>query len=63
MKNSIFSIIILSAVIVVGGCSKELDTTPYNNIDQDQALKTSSDVEGLLVGAYGDMGAADIYGG
>jgi len=48
---------------VLFSCSKELDTQPFNNIDQENALKTSSDVEGLLVGSYGDMGADDLYGG
>ena len=63
MKSKIFSIIFLSAILIFGSCSKELDTTPFNNIDQTNALKTSSDVEGLLVGAYADLGAADLYGG
>jgi len=63
MKSKIFSIIFLSAIYIFGSCSKELDTTPFNNIDQTNALKTSSDVEGLLVGAYADLGAADLYGG
>lgn len=63
MKNKIFSIIFLSAILIFGSCSKELDTTPFNNIDQNNALKTSSDVEGLLVGAYADLGVADLYSG
>ena len=63
MKSKIFSIIFLSVIFIFGSCSKELDTTPFNNIDQTNALKTSSDVEGLLVGAYADLGAADLYGG
>lgn len=63
MKNKIFNIIFLSAILILGSCSKELDTNPFTNIDQNNALKTSSDVEGLLVGAYADLGAADLYGG
>ena len=63
MKNKIFSTAFLAAALLAGSCTKQLDTTPYNTIDQSLALKTSSDVEGLLVGAYGDMGAADVYGG
>ncbi|MBC7508664.1 MAG: RagB/SusD family nutrient uptake outer membrane protein [Ferruginibacter sp.] len=63
MKSKISSIIFLSAILIFGSCSKELDTTPFNNIDQNNALKTSSDVEGLLVGAYADLGAVDLYGG
>lgn len=64
MKNKkIFSVFLVAAAICFYSCSKELDTTPYDNIDQNDALKTSSDVEGLLVGAYGDLGATDLYGG
>ena len=63
MKSKIFSIIFLSAILIFGSCSKELNTTPFNSIDQNSALKTSSDVEGLLVGAYADLGVADLYGG
>ncbi|MEO5888768.1 MAG: RagB/SusD family nutrient uptake outer membrane protein [Ferruginibacter sp.] len=63
MKSNIFSLLFLTATILFLGCSKELDTTPYSNIDQNNALKTSSDVEGLLVGSYADLGATDLYGG
>ncbi len=63
MKNKILSISFLSATMLLNSCSKELDTKPLSNIDQTNALKASSDVEGLLVGAYADLGAADLYGG
>ena len=63
MKNKIWSISLLSIALLLFSCTKELDTKPYNNINQNNALKSSSDVEGLLVGAYGDLGAADLYGG
>ena len=63
MKNKILSILFISATLIISSCSKELNTTPFNNIDQTNALKASSDVEGLLVGAYSDLGKADLYGG
>ena len=63
MKNKIWSISLLSTSLILFSCTKELNTKPYNNIDQTNALKTSSDIEGLLVGAYADLGAADLYGG
>lgn len=62
MKSKIFTLFFLAAAIL-SGCSKELDTTPFNNIDQTNALKTSADVEGLLVGSYADLGSIDLYGG
>ena len=63
MKNKIWSISLLSITLAMFSCTKELDRKPYNNINQDNALKTSSDIEGLLVGAYSDLGADDLYGG
>ena len=63
MKSKIFTLFFLTAAALFSGCSKELDTTPFNNIDQTNALKTSADVEGLLVGSYGDLGVSDLYGG
>ena len=63
MKNKIWSISLLSTSLILFSCTKELNTKPYNNINQANALKTSSDIEGLLVGAYSDLGAADLYGG
>jgi starch-binding outer membrane protein, SusD/RagB family len=63
MKNKIFSFGLILIMMLLFSCSKQLDTKPFNNIDQENALVTSSDVEGLLVGAYGDLGADDLYGG
>ena len=63
MKNKIFNIGFITVAMLLFSCSKELDTKPFNNIDQENALKTSSDVEGLLVGSYADLGADDLYGG
>ena len=48
---------------VAAGCSKKLDTKPTISIDQQDALKTSSDVKVALVGAYADLGVSDFYGG
>src|ERR1700712_1479288 len=63
MKINISTLLLSAVTVLLFSCSKQLDTSPYNNIDQNNALKTSSDVEGLLVGAYGDLGATDLYGG
>ena len=48
---------------MAASCSKKLDTKPTISIDQQDALKTSSDVKVALVGAYADLGVADFYGG
>jgi starch-binding outer membrane protein, SusD/RagB family len=53
--------------VVVGAllfsCTKKLDTVPTQSISEEDALKTSADVQVALVGAYADLGDADVYGG
>jgi hypothetical protein len=53
---------ILVALIAVG-CGDKLNVEPVTNIDEKNALKTSADVEGLLVGAYSAISSGDVYGG
>jgi starch-binding outer membrane protein, SusD/RagB family len=62
MKNKL---IITSFLImaILSGCTKKLDTVPTQSISEDDALKTSTDVQVALVGAYSDMGDRDVYGG
>src|SRR5215212_7031900 len=59
MKNKIQNILLLAVLLLAVGCSKKLDTTPRQSIDEKDALKTPSDVQVALVGAYADMGDAD----
>lgn len=63
MKKTFINILFLAAVISVVSCDKQLDTTPTQSLDEKEALKTSKDVEVALVGAYSDLGSADLYGG
>lgn len=56
-------IFITALAFAVVSCNKELDIAPTQSIDENEALKTSSDVEAALVGAYSDLGDADVYGG
>ena len=64
MKN-IFRVTIIASFVVVmtTSCEKKLDIDPTQSIDENEALLTSSDVEAALVGAYSDLGDADVYGG
>ena len=62
MKRSIIYFCFMIAASLAG-CSKALDTTPTQSISEADALKTSSDVQVALVGAYADLGKADSYGG
>lgn len=64
MKKSI--IIYCLAVLLIpalAGCEKSLNVKPTQEVDEKDALRTSSDVEAALIGAYSDMGDGDVYGG
>jgi len=64
MKNNFsFTIIGFLLIFLLASCEKNLDINPTQSIDETQALKSSSDVEAALVGAYSDLGNADVYGG
>lgn len=45
------------------GCQKQLDIKPHDTVESNQALKTSKDVEGVLIGAYTAAGLRGLYGG
>lgn len=62
MKNSN----ILKSLIVgiaLTACNSQLDIQPANAVDVSQALKTSKDVKATLIGAYANLGSANLYGG
>jgi len=44
-------------------CKKQLDIKPQNDVEADQAIKNSKDVEGVLIGAYTAAALRGIYGG
>lgn len=55
--------ILFLAVIILAGCNSQLDIEPFNQVSSSQALRTSGDVEALLVGAYTAAGDGDVLGG
>src|ERR1043165_3183690 len=62
MKNSnILKALIVG--IVLTACNSQLDIQPASSVDASQALKTSKDVKGTLIGAYANLGSANLYGG
>ncbi|QHT65527.1 RagB/SusD family nutrient uptake outer membrane protein [Rhodocytophaga rosea] len=66
MKKSIIYKLVIASISVfslLSGCADKLDVQPVNTVDAKEAVKTSSDVIALLVGAYDAMGDADVYGG
>ena len=48
---------------IIAGCADNLDVAPIDNIDGDNAIETSADVEALVVGAYDALGDGDLLGG
>ncbi|WP_432329430.1 RagB/SusD family nutrient uptake outer membrane protein [Mucilaginibacter sp. P25] len=65
MKKTKYTIIALStlAMLYSSGCQKQLDIKPQDSVEQDLAIKTSKDVQGVLVGAYTAAGLRGLYGG
>lgn len=63
MKNKFRVILAVFVLLMATSCEKNLDISPSQSIDENQALLTSSDVEAALVGAYSDLGDGDVYGG
>jgi starch-binding outer membrane protein, SusD/RagB family len=63
MQKKFINIFFCSAILIMVSCSKQLETTPTQSIDEKDALKTSKDVEVALVGAYSDLGTSAFYGG
>lgn len=49
--------------LMLTGCADRLDVKPVDDVDAISAVKTSSDVESLLTGAYDSMTDADVLGG
>lgn len=60
INNIIFACMFLMAL---SSCKKALDINPVDTIEQKNALLTSKDVEGALVGAYSDLGSRNFFGG
>lgn len=60
INNIIFAFILL---MIISSCKKALDINPVDTIEQKNALLTSKDVEGALVGAYSDLGSRNFFGG
>jgi starch-binding outer membrane protein, SusD/RagB family len=63
MKKIITYTLLVLSFFCWTGCGDQLDVEPANSIDEATALKTSADVEALLVGAYDALSDVDVYGG
>lgn len=56
-------IILLVIIAITFGCGDKLNIEPFNQVDGNNAIQTSADVQALLVGAYDAMGDGDVLGG
>lgn len=63
MKKNIYKLLFFTILVATTSCSKRLDVTPAQSIDQADALKTSADVQVALVGSYTQLGNINFYGG
>lgn len=63
MKKLFNSIFVLSLGFFLSTCGDKLDVEPNDTVNANNALKTSADVEALLVGAYNAIGDGDVLGG
>jgi len=63
MKNIyklLFTFLLIGSIV---SCDNELDTTPFDRVDAGSGIKTASDVEATLLGAYARLRDGDYYGG
>lgn len=56
-------LLLLLPIIIVTACVDKLDIETLTSVDAKEAIKTSADVEGLLIGAYDALGDGDLLGG
>lgn len=65
MKKNIYiySLALLTGLLIVSSCASKLDVAPTQSIDENTALSTSRDVEVTLIGAYDGLQDIDVYGG
>ncbi|HEY9045709.1 MAG TPA: RagB/SusD family nutrient uptake outer membrane protein [Ohtaekwangia sp.] len=63
MKKNNILLTLSCIVLIVAGCSQELDIKPKDSVTEDQALDSPEAIQSLLVGAYDRMADDDVYGG
>lgn len=57
------NILTIGLAISIASCADNLEVSPIDNVNAENALETSADVEALVVGAYDAMGDEDLLGG
>lgn len=64
MKKKYYQLILMAALVsVISSCADQLNIQPVQSIDASNALVTSKDVKGALIGAYSNMGSGNLYSG
>lgn len=62
-RNITVQILVLTTSIFLFRCGDQLNIEPDTSVDESLALRTSVDVEALMVGGYDALGDIDLYGG
>lgn len=64
MRNKLFTISLVAMLMLsITACEKRLDIVPFQSLPPEQALKTESDLNGMLIGAYDALQSTSSYGG
>lgn len=64
MKHKLLILsVFTTALISITGCKKRLDIIPLQSLSPEAALKTESDITGVLIGAYDGLQSTSAYGG
>ena len=64
MRNKLFKISLVAMLMLsITACEKRLDFAPFQSLPPEQALKTESDLNGMLIGAYDALQNTSSYGG
>ena len=62
-KNIKYILSVAFSTMLLMGCADKLEVKPIDDVDAITAVKTSSDVEAILTGAYDSMTDGDVLGG
>lgn len=61
-KRAIYSIVLLTMLMMGAGCEKFLDKTPLDFISPENSFNTEADLNAALTGVYDILGKEEMYG-
>lgn len=64
MRNKFYAVVALVIFLLsLTACQKRLDIVPFQSLPPEQGLKSESDLNGILIGAYDALQNTSSYGG